>query len=69
MAKKTTTRKPSFGNTRSHALNITKKKRSLNLQTVIVNGKKEIMSVREARVLKNNKNVKDNNLVELNEEN
>lgn len=66
MAKKTTTRTPQFGNTRSHALNITKKKRSLNLQTVIIDGKKEVMSVREAKALKNNKAVKNNNLAETN---
>lgn len=47
MATKLTTRKPSFGNTRSHALNITKRKRKLNLV------KKDgiVMSAREFRTL------------------
>lgn len=68
MAKKTTTRKPLFGNSRSHALNATKRKQGLNLQTVYVNGKQEVMSVREARSLKNSKSVKEEKVQEIVEE-
>lgn len=64
MAKKTTNKKPLFGNSRSHALNATRRKQGLNLQTVFVDGKKEVMSVREAKALKNNKCVKENNNLE-----
>ncbi len=53
MAKKVTARKPLFGNNRSHALNATRKKQGLNLQTVNINGEKVVMSVREAKAFKN----------------
>ena len=52
MAKSTTERKPLFGNNRSHALNATKKKQSLNKQKVTINGKTEIVSAREAKKLR-----------------
>lgn len=52
MAKSVTERKPLFGNSRSHALNATKKKQSLNMQKVTINGKTEIVSAREAKKLK-----------------
>lgn len=52
MANLKTTRKPLFGNKRSHALNATNKKQSLNLQTVEVDGKKVTMSAREAKKIK-----------------
>ena len=52
MATKVTTKKPLFGNTRSHALNATKKRRNPNLQTFTINGEKVIMSAREARTMK-----------------
>ncbi len=52
MAKAKTERKPLFGNNRSHALNITKKKQSLNKQKVTVNGKTIITSAREAKKLR-----------------
>lgn len=53
MTKLKTTRKPLFGNKRSHALNATKKKQRLNLQTVEIDGKKVRISVREAKKIKN----------------
>ena len=59
MAIKATAKKPLFGNNRSHALNATRRKQNLNMQTVMVDGKKVVMSVREAKALKNDKNVKD----------
>ncbi len=52
MATKVTTKKPLFGNTRSHALNATKKRRNPNLQTFTINGEKVIMSAREARTMR-----------------
>ena len=52
MAKSITERKPLFGNNRSHALNATKKKQSLNKQKVTINGKTEIVSAREAKKLR-----------------
>ncbi len=55
MANTSTNRKPLFGNNRSHALNITKKKQSLNKQKVTVNGKTIVTTVREAKKLKNTK--------------
>ena len=39
MANVKTDRKPLFGNSRSHALNATRKKQGLNTQKVTVNGK------------------------------
>ncbi|MGI6325175.1 MAG: large ribosomal subunit protein bL28 [Bacilli bacterium] len=55
MAIKATNKKPLFGNRRSHALNATRRKQKLNLQTVIQNGKKVLMTVREAKKLKKTK--------------
>lgn len=49
MAKKVTTKKPMFGNKRSHALNITKKKQKLNLQKITVDGKTVKTTAREAK--------------------
>ena len=49
MAKNDTTKKPIFGNKRSHALNITKKKQKLNIKKTTVNGKKIKTTVREAK--------------------
>jgi ribosomal protein L28 len=49
MAKNDTTKKPLFGNKRSHALNITKKKQKLNIKKTTVNGKKIKTTVREAK--------------------
>lgn len=53
MAKNISERKPLFGNTRSHALNATRKKQGLNLQVVKIGGKKVKVSAREAKSLKN----------------
>lgn len=55
MANIATKRKPLFGNNRSHALNITKKKQSLNKQKAVVNGKKVVTTVREIKKFKKNK--------------
>ena len=52
MATKITNKKPNFANARSHAENITKKKQSVNVQKVNINGEKVVMSVREYRTLK-----------------
>ncbi len=58
MAKKVTTRKPLFGNSRSKALNITKKRSKINVQSTTINGEKILISTREARNFK--KTLKDN---------
>lgn len=55
MATKVSRKKPNFGNSRSHALNATKKKQNVNLQKKTINGEKVIISAREARTL-NKKN-------------
>ena len=47
---------PMSGNTRSHALNATKKKQSVNLQKMTLNGETVIVSAREARTLKKKAN-------------
>ena len=52
MANIKTDRKPLFGNSRSHALNATKKKQSLNKQKVTINGKTEVMTTREAKKIR-----------------
>lgn len=52
MAKKVTTKKPLTGNLRSHALNATKMTQKPNLQKKTINGKKIIISAREAKKLK-----------------
>lgn len=49
MAKKVTTKKPLTGNKRSHALNATKMTQKPNLQKKTINGKKVIISAREAK--------------------
>lgn len=49
MTKKISTRKPLFGNNRSKALNITKKKSKVNMQNATIDGKKVILSAREAK--------------------
>ena len=51
MAVKLTARKGLTGNTRSHALNATKHKQNLNLQTKKVNGVKVTLSNREWKAL------------------
>ncbi|MDD2181532.1 MAG: 50S ribosomal protein L28 [Bacilli bacterium] len=53
MAKKITSKKPLFGNKRSHALNATRRKQNPNLQKVTLdNGESIMMSARELRTLK-----------------
>lgn len=53
MAKKVTTKKPLFGNRRSHSLRATRHAQKPNLQKVTLeNGTKVIMSARELRTLK-----------------
>lgn len=59
MATKVTTKKPLFGNTRSHALNATKKRRNPNLQTFTIDGEKVILSAREARTLRKAEKAKE----------
>lgn len=54
MATKISRKKPNFANSRSHALNITKKKQGVNLQKMTINGEKVIISAREARTMKKN---------------
>lgn len=54
MAIKISERKPNFKNQRSHALNISKKKQSLNLQTITLSdGTRIKASAKEIRTLKN----------------
>lgn len=50
--KKLTRKKPNFANARSHALNATKKKQSVNLQKVTIDGVTVLLSAREIRTLK-----------------
>ena len=54
MARKVSNRKPLSGNKRSHALNATKMKQKVNMQTVVVNGEKVVMSAREAKKFRKN---------------
>ena len=49
MANVKTDRKPLFGNSRSHALNATKKKQGLNKQKVTIDGKTVVMTTRDAK--------------------
>lgn len=52
MANKLTTKKPLFGNKRSHALNATKMQQKPNLQTKRVNGVKVTLSTKEWKTIK-----------------
>ena len=52
MATKVTTKKPLFGNKRSHALNATKMRQNPNLQTFTIDGQKDKLSTREARTMR-----------------
>ncbi len=49
MATKVTTKKPLTGNRRSHSLRATKMKQKPNLQKKTIDGKKVIISAREAK--------------------
>lgn len=51
MANKLTTKKPLFGNSRSHALNASRKKQKPNLQTKKIDGVKVTLSNREWKTL------------------
>lgn len=51
MAKNLTGRKPLFGNTRSHALNHSRKKQSLNKQTKKIDGVKVTLTNREWKTM------------------
>lgn len=51
MAKKLTGRKPLFGNTRSHALNHSRRKQKLNTQTKKVDGVKVTLTTREWKTM------------------
>ena len=51
MAKKSTDRKPLFGNSRSHALNRSRRKQKLNTQTKKIDGVKVTLSTREWKTL------------------
>ena len=53
MATKVSTKKPLFGNKRSHALNATKMRQNPNLQTYTINGEKVKLTAREARTIRN----------------
>ncbi|MBQ7104843.1 MAG: 50S ribosomal protein L28 [Bacilli bacterium] len=58
MAVNVSNRKPNFKNTRSHALNSTRKKQGLNLVVVRdVNGKKYRVSAKELRTLKKDQQI------------
>ena len=52
MATKVTTKKPLFGNKRSHALNATKMRQNPNIQTITINGEKVKLTAREARTIR-----------------
>ena len=60
MAVKVTSRKPLFGNQRSHALNATRKKQGVNLQVVrLEDGTKGRVSARELRTARKGNKVKE----------
>ena len=63
MAVKVTSKKPLFGNKRSHALNATRKKQGVNLQVVkLEDGTKVRVSARELRTARKDRKIKaDNN--------
>jgi len=52
MAKKLTSRKPLFGNLRSHSCRATKTRQNLNLQTKTVDGVKVTLTNREWKTIK-----------------
>lgn len=62
MAVNVTKKKPLFGNKRSHALNATRKKQGVNLQTVTLeDGTKVRLSAREIRTMRKNEKVNEDN--------
>ena len=52
MATKITSKKPLFGNKRSHALNATKHTQKPNCQKKTIDGVKVILTAREAKTMK-----------------
>lgn len=65
MAKKATSRKPMFGNRRSHALNATRHMQKLNMQNVtLADGSKVKMTTREAKKYKKDIKEKEETKVE-----
>ena len=59
MAVKVTSKKPLFGNKRSHALNATRKKQGVNLQVVkLEDGTKVRVSARELRTARKDSKIK-----------
>lgn len=62
MAVNVTKKKPLFGNKRSHALNATRKKQGVNLQTITLeDGTKVRLSAREIRTMRKNEKVTEEN--------
>ncbi len=60
MAVKITSKKPLFGNKRSHALNATRKKQEVNLQVVrLEDGTKIRVSARELRTARKDEKVEE----------
>jgi len=60
MAVKVTSKKPLFGNKRSHALNATRKKQGVNLQTVTLeDGTRVRLSARELRTFRKDQKVEE----------
>lgn len=60
MAVKVSSKKPLFGNKRSHALNATRKKQNVNLQVVTLeDGTKVRLSAREIRTSRKNQKVEE----------
>lgn len=63
MAVNVTKKKPLFGNKRSHALNATRKKQGVNLQTITLeDGTKVRLSAREIRTMRKNEKVEEENV-------
>lgn len=52
MAKDLSTKKPLYGNRRSHAENATRHAQNTNKQKFTINGQKVILTAREARTMK-----------------
>lgn len=60
MAVKVTNKKPLFGNKRSHALNATRKKQGVNLQTVrLEDGTRVRVSARELRTARKDEKIEE----------
>ena len=68
MAIKITSKKPNFGNSRSHAKNQGNKIQKLNFQTITVNGVKVKVTAREKRALDKATTVKETKVIENTEE-